>query len=69
MEQAIRLDGVVWLAKAAAGDRCFLELFDRMGWYRVGMDQIWYEGPVGTMVGSSEVDLGIWMGCGIALIG
>lgn len=33
-----------------------------------GMDQVWYQGPIGTMVGSNGVDLGIWMGCGFTLV-
>lgn len=34
----------------------------------VGMDQVWYKGPIGTMIGSRGADLGIWMGCGFTLV-
>lgn len=34
----------------------------------VGMDQIWYKGPIGAMVGRHGADLGIWLGCGFALV-
>ena len=34
----------------------------------VGMDQVWYVGPVATMIGDGGADLGIWMGCGFTLV-
>jgi len=32
------------------------------------MDQVWYIGPLAKKVGEDGTDLGIWLGCGFALI-
>lgn len=34
----------------------------------VGMNQEWYVGPLAKMVGDAGSDLGIWVGCGFALV-
>lgn len=34
----------------------------------VGVDQVWYKGPIRTMIRSRGADLGVWMGCGFTLV-
>jgi purine-cytosine permease-like protein len=41
-----------------------------LGWMGaiLGMYQIWYVGPLAKLVGDYGADLGVWVGCGFALI-
>jgi len=41
-----------------------------LGWMGaiLGMYQVWYVGPIAKLVGDSGADVGMWVGCGFALV-
>lgn len=41
-----------------------------VGWVGavLGMYQVWFVGPVAKLVGETGADVGMWMGCGLALV-
>jgi purine-cytosine permease-like protein len=41
-----------------------------MGWVGavLGMYQVWYVGPLAKLVGDTGADIGMWLGCGVALV-
>ena len=41
-----------------------------VGWVGciISMYQVWFTGPIALLVGASGADLGIWVGCGFALV-
>lgn len=65
-----RRDWTVWSdwRKLPPGIAAFSSFL--IGWVGsiLGMDQAWYVGPVGRMIGSKGADLGLWMGSGFVLV-
>lgn len=41
-----------------------------LGWMGaiLGMYQVWYVGPIAKLAGDTGADVGMWVGCGFALI-
>ncbi|KAF2118154.1 hypothetical protein BDV96DRAFT_684826 [Lophiotrema nucula] len=70
MTRGIQLDWVAWeeKRKLPVGLAAFVSFL--LGWMGaiLGMYQVWYVGPIAKLVADMGADVGLWVGCGFALV-